>query len=95
MGLVEDFGHFPESKIWKRHRCDLCEEQFGDRGSLWPGAGKELGEILKFSEAFRKAAWSKHGVEVLTLEDFDLHVGDGEGELVSTQSALTRLAAQL
>ena len=62
-------------------------------GQLWPGIGKELGEMLKLSESFGRMAWSKDGVSLLTKHDLDLRTGDMDGDLVSTESAIKKLGS--
>lgn len=64
-------------------------------GCLWPGSGKELGQILQLSEAYGKHAWSKEGVHLLNLEDLGLEVGENKTDLVSTHRALEILASKL
>jgi hypothetical protein len=64
-------------------------------GQLWPGIGKELGQMLKLSEDLGTKAWAKDGVTVLTMQDLDLKIGDKEGDLVSTESAIRKLGSRL
>lgn len=64
-------------------------------GKLWPGMGSELGGMLKLLEELGKGAWAKEGGHVLTMGDLDLKVGEGEGDLVSMESALKKLASEL
>jgi NmrA-like family len=64
-------------------------------GQLWPGIGEELGGMLKLLEDLGKRAWSKEGVEVLTMQDLGLKVGEEEGDLVSTESAIGKMGSEL
>lgn len=64
-------------------------------GQLWPGIGKELGQMLRLSEVFGKEAWTKDGVTLLTFKNLGLIVGDEEGNLISTQDAIERLGSRL
>lgn len=64
-------------------------------GQLWPGIGKELGQMLKLSEDLGTKAWTKDGVTVLTMQNLDLKTGDKEGNLVSTDSAIRKLGSKL
>ena len=64
-------------------------------GQLWPGSGKELGQMLKLSEDLGTKAWTKDKVTVLTMQDLDLKTGDKEGDLVSTESAIRKLGSKL
>jgi hypothetical protein len=64
-------------------------------GQLWPGIGKELGQILRLSEELGETAWSKDGVTPLTSKDLGLVTGNGEGHLVSTKDAIKELGTKL
>ena len=64
-------------------------------GQLWSGAGKELGQMLMLSEVLGKRAWTKDGVNILTMQDLDLKVGDKKGYLVSTEMAMRKMASKL
>lgn len=64
-------------------------------GQLWPGVGKELGQMLKLSEALGRKAWIKEGVRVLTMQDLDLKIGPQEGDLVTMKEAIRRLGLRL
>ena len=64
-------------------------------GQLWPGVGKELGQMLKLSEDLGTKAWTKEGVNILTMQDLDLKTGDQEGDLVSTKDAVRKLGLRL
>jgi hypothetical protein len=59
---------------------------------LWPELGKEMGLMLKFLEDHGKKAWAKSGVGVVTMQDLGLRVGEGEGDLVSTERAIQNLS---
>ena len=64
-------------------------------GHLWPGVGKELGQMLKLSEDLGRHAWTKKGVTILTMHDLNLKTGNEEGDLVSTESAIKKLGSKL
>ena len=63
-------------------------------GQLWPGMGKELGQMLKLSEALGMKAWTKAGVTALTKQDLGLNTGDKEGDLVSTIDAIKKIGTR-
>jgi hypothetical protein len=59
---------------------------------LWPELGKEMGLMLKVLEDFGKIAWTKARVDLVTTQALGLKVGDGEGDLVSTEKAIRELS---
>lgn len=63
-------------------------------GQLWPGFGKELGQMFKLSEALGKKAWTKNAVDVLALRNSDLKVGHEKGDLVSTETTMKKLTSK-
>ena len=64
-------------------------------GQIWPGVGKELGQMLTLSEDLGTKAWTKDNVTALTMQDLDLQTGDKDGDLVSTDSAIRKLGSKL
>jgi hypothetical protein len=51
---------------------------------LWPGLGMEIGLMMKLLEDYGTGAW---GVDVLTVDDLGLKVGEGE----DTEEAFRRM----
>ncbi|KAF1832857.1 NAD(P)-binding protein [Decorospora gaudefroyi] len=50
-------------------------------GQIWPGTGRELGQMLKLSEKLGRDAWTKKDTTALTMQDLGLEVGDRDGKL--------------
>jgi NmrA-like family len=59
---------------------------------LWPEIGKEMGLLLKVLEEFGEKAWTKSGVELVTLQDLELEVGEGETNLMSMEKSIRKMA---
>ncbi len=104
LGVVDWVAHGDLLRTW----ADVLGEKFGQSletvyvhsdvetvGQLWPGTGKELGQMLKLSEDLGTKAWTKKGVTVLTMQDLDLKTGDEEGDLFNTESAIRKLGSEL
>lgn len=62
---------------------------------LWPGIGNKIGGMLKLLEDLGRKAWTTDGVDVLTMQNLDLNVGEKQGDLVSTERAIRKLASTL
>jgi hypothetical protein len=59
---------------------------------LWPELGKEMGLMLKVLEDFGRKAWTKAGVDLVTMQALGLKIGDGESDLISTEKAIRELS---
>jgi hypothetical protein len=103
-GVVDWLAHGALLRDWATLLSDkegvhidpvYVESDISTVGMLWPGGGKELGQILQLSEAHGKHAWSKEGIEPLTFRDLGLEVGKQKAELVGTHQALEKLASNL
>jgi hypothetical protein len=51
-----------------------------------------MGLMLKVLEDFGKKAWTKAGMDLVTMQALGLKVGDREGDLVSTEKAIRELS---
>lgn len=93
--ILKEWANLLSAKEDKDIEPVYIESDIDTVGLLWPGGGKELGQILQLSEAHGKHAWSKEGVSLLTREDLGLEVGKRDTDLVSTHQALETLASKL
>jgi NmrA-like family len=103
-GVVDWVGHGDLLKTWAKildkkrdYNMDTLyvHSDVHTVSCLWPGIGKELGGMLKLLEHLGKKAWTKDGVNILTMQDLELKVGEGDGDLLSTESAIRKLGSKL
>ncbi|KAK0386103.1 hypothetical protein NLU13_5940 [Sarocladium strictum] len=104
LGVADWMVHVDMLQQW----ADILGEKMGERfdpiyvrsdlntvGQLWPGIGRELGQILRLSEQLGRQAWGKDGITPLTADDLDLRTGTSDGDLVSTRDAIKQLGRNI